>query len=1084
MKWKVLIISGMALGVAALVYLLVRLQIQYLRPKVVEVEKEVVREILGQVSPQEVEKALDSVRVYARVVGEEIEVPSLFRRGKGTPERAFRPIFIKGINLGAALPGSYPAEFTPSHEDYLRWFRLMGKAGFNAVRIYTVFPPEFYSALAEYNLKNRRHPLYLIQGIWVPVPDDEDYLAPDFVRQIKAEIEKAVDAVHGTRNYFVDVSEITLGFLFGREWEPDGVQTTQHRHPDHTSYQGHLISLPEGTPMEAWLAEMLDYIQTYEVVRYHGLHPVSFVNWLPLDPLYHDSEFIESPKVREYDNDLFTVDPSRFRRTPWNAAGFFASYHVYPYYPDFINLEYGDSVSRFGRDNFAGYLRALRNVTDGLPLVVAEFGVPSSRGIAHFNPLGLHQGGHTERQQGHLDAQLFQDLFDEGYAGGILFAWMDEWFKRNWLVMDFENPMHRNPLWHNIYDPEQTYGLVSFDPQVVQIDGDPADWQRVKPWVRTSGLPIRGLWVTQDPVYFYLRIDFAEAFDPSRDTLVLLLDTYRKDLGARKDPVRHLPLENGVEFAVVLAESGKVWVTESYQIFRDWIQDIRSEMRPLAEGADSFVEPALLANRARVTLAGDTIPEHRFYPGRLIYGRQQENSLADWYVQGQTLELRLGWNVLNVTDPSSLKVLFDQPETPDLDATETDGFAFSILWIRKGEVFRWPDPKAEVLKFTPRYRWEPWDQPLYKEHLKESYSILARFLPRLERDSTYRKRRIRANPQDQITVNLLPFPWPYVGAVTFSFDDGDWTQFQYAKPILEKYGARATFGIVASWVGQTPQRKGPTDEIQTLRMSREQILALDRSGHEIASHGYFHDPWIYQLPVDSLVTLWTLGKKALEDLLGHDVPTLHVPYSRERPQVIRAAMEAGFRYLRFHGERVNRIESLDPTRLHSFAVLSEGRPGIRAFLEWLDQSRGAWGIFVYHHLFPRDAKELQLMQKHEVENTYSVYPITFERHVRAARNRRLWIERLSTVADYLLAYRQAKLSVRREGDLLLVRLVGASRPLCVALEGPAGFYRIRGALQDGAYELRLFPLVFWVQPNETVVIERIPALTGGRSVTP
>ncbi len=649
---------------------------------------------------------------------------------------------------------------------------------------------------------------------------------------------------------------------------------------------------------------------------------------------------------------------------------------------------------------------------------------------------------------------------------------MDEWFKRNWLVMDFENPMHRNPLWHNIYDPEQTYGLVSFDPEVVKIDGDPSDWDRLDPWVRTSGLPIRGLWVTQDPVYFYARVDLAEAFDRTHDTLVLLVDTYRKDLGSQVDPVRHQRLQNGAEFAVVLAGSGKVWVTQSYQIFRDWIRDIRSEMRPLAEGSDGWVEPALLANRARVTLLGDTIPEHRFYPGRLIFGKQQENSLTDWYVRDSILELRLGWNLLNVTDPSSLHILFDDPTTPELEAVKTDGFAFAILWIHNGQMVRWPDPKARPLSFTPRYRWQPWEKPVYREHLKESYAILARALPRIEHDSTFRKQRVRRTPRTRMTVRLLPFPWGYNGAVTFSFDDGDLTQFRYARPILEKYGARATFGIVASWVGQTPLLKGPQDEIQTLRMSQQELQTLARAGHEIAAHGYYHDPKIYDLPSDSIARLWHRAKRILEDLVGQEVSTLHVPYSRERRSVIQAAQKAGFRFLRFHGEQYNAVATLDPKRLHSFAVLSEQRPALRDFLEILEKGTGAWTIWVYHHLFPKEAKELQLMMQHGVKNTYSVLPITFERHVRMARNRRLWLESVSTVAGYLLAYRKARLKVQKEGNLILVRLENTDRPLCVAFEGPPGVYAVKNSLQDGEYEMRQFPIDFWIPPNETVIIER------------
>jgi len=51
----------------------------------------------------------------------------------------------------------------------------------------------------------------------------------------------------------------------------------------------------------------------------------------------------------------------------------------------------------------------------------------------------------------------------------------DEWFKRNWLVMNYEVPPERTTLWHNALDPEQNYGLLAAAPgregPVIRVDG-------------------------------------------------------------------------------------------------------------------------------------------------------------------------------------------------------------------------------------------------------------------------------------------------------------------------------------------------------------------------------------------------------------------------------------------------------------------------------------------------------------------------------------------------------------------------------------------------------------------------------------
>ncbi len=1076
MKSKILVVAILIAITAFLVYELYRIEMRYWKPRIVKVEKEIVREVLGKVEFNEALKAARNSTVYAKVIGEDIYIRKIARTVQGTTDTSYIPIFIKGINFGPALPGTYPAEFAPKRDDYLRWFSQMAEAGFNTIRVYTVFPPDFYSALSEYNMRNLTKPLYLLQGIWAPVPEDEDYLNPEYVARMKAEIEKAVDAVYGGGNYYADVSQYTIGFIFGREWEPDGVLKTNRLHSDRTSYNGNFISLPKGSPMEVWLAEMLDHIQTYETIEYSGLHPVSFVNWLTLDPLYHNTEYIESPKVREYDNDLLTIDPSRLYRTEINRAGYFASYHVYPYYPDFINNEYLDCKSRFGTDNYAGYLRALRDITDGLPIVVAEFGVPSSRGVGHFNPLGMHQGGHTEREQGEIDLKLFQDIFDEGYAGGILFEWFDEWFKKNWLFMDFEIPIERNPLWHNIYDAEQTFGLVSFDPEVIRIDGNTSDWAHRKPLLKSKG-KVRSLWVAYDPVYLYLKIDLDEKFDPKEDTILIAIDTYKKDLGEFKAPFDDFEFENGVEFIIELSESAKVWVAESYNIYRDWLSDLRFPMRSVKSQSGKFVEPVLIANRRRITLLGDTIPGRNFYPGRLIYGTQDENSLSDWYTDGYSIEIRLGWNVLNVTDPSSLMILQDNPSTPELDATKTDGFAFAvILRTHTGQTHILPGLRGNKIRFSKRYKWKPWDRPKYREHLKESYHVLKEGLPKIGNDTSMRTTRKRENPHKELSARILPFKGGACGAVTFSFDDGDMTQFKFAKKILEKYGARGSFGIVTSWLGSTPRIEGPPEEIKTLRMSEKEVKILSESGHEICSHGHVHFRGMYRLPFDSLVLQFRKSREILAEITGAPILTVHIPYSRKTEKVLKAVKIAGFKFARIDDDEFNDPSSVEPFRIKSFVILSDTIPTARKIYKYLENAGGKWMVLMYHHLFPDDSKELRTMESHGVLHTFSVKPITFERHVRLARNSRMWLAPIRDVAEYILSCRRASLSVSRQGNVFILRLKNADVPLSVEISGPPGIYKVRNSLSDGTYEIRFKPFVIDVEPGREVIIEKVKPL--------
>ena len=112
------------------------------------------------------------------------------------------------------------------------------------------------------------------------------------------------------------------------------------------------------------------------------------------------------------------------------TAGSFASYHVYPNYPDFMYLE----------GTYEEYLRRLKRYHGHQPLLVAEFGVSTSRGIAHVTPSGLNHGGHDETEQGTLIADMLRSIRASGCAGGIVFEFMDEWFKGTWSVAPLELP--------------------------------------------------------------------------------------------------------------------------------------------------------------------------------------------------------------------------------------------------------------------------------------------------------------------------------------------------------------------------------------------------------------------------------------------------------------------------------------------------------------------------------------------------------------------------------------------------------------------------------------------------------------------
>lgn len=485
--------------------------------------------------------------------------------------------FWYGVNLGATLPGHSPGELAPTKVDYLRWFGQMKEMNVDTVRVYTIFDPEFYEALREIN-SEQEEPLWLIQGIWSPEEEligEEDQgrnaYTPEITETFEAEISDAVAVVHGDADlperpghasgrYRASVAEYMLGWMVGTEWYPYAVEVTDASNPGKASYSGEYFRATEqASPFDSWLAGLLDHLAEQEM-QYGWQHPVSFTNWVTTDPLRHPNEPFEK-------EDLVSVDPMNVEPTQEWRAGYFAQYYVYSYYPDFLRYEpeYQDYRAVDGEiDPYAAYLNELRAHHEGIPLFVGEFGVPSSRGMAHRGPLGRDQGYHTEEEQGQMNADMTEAIRTEGYDGALLFEWTDEWFKFTWNTWDLELPHERRDRWRNRLTNEENFGIIAIEagPEGSQIllDGETSDWEdREKGLIdRVSGLFSENppgveereyedfsLSTTHDEAYVYLLLEKKEGeWDFPKDEVNVGFGTL-PDGSTQAEPAPGLELRGG-----------------------------------------------------------------------------------------------------------------------------------------------------------------------------------------------------------------------------------------------------------------------------------------------------------------------------------------------------------------------------------------------------------------------------------------------------------------------------------------------------------------------------------------------------------
>jgi|GEM_PF-221707 len=658
----------------------------------------------------------------------------------------WNPAFWAGINLGATTPGHYPGELTPTREDYLRWFKQMQEMNVKVVRIYTILPPVFYEALHEYNEKQEQ-PLLFLQGIWSPdealVGEDgkgRDAFTPAITEEFQQEIKDAVRVIHGdatlkprhghaSGKYETDVSQYLLGWVVGTEWHPYTVKVTNETHPSMPPYKGTYITAKKNaSPFESWLASMLDLLAEEEM-KYGWQHPVSFTNWLTTDPLSHPNE----PLKQE---DLVSVDPMNLTATSAFPAGYFASYHVYPYYPDFMRYDRKYQTYRNAKgkiDPYAGYLRDLREHHRGIPLIVAEFGVPSSRGMAHYGVGGRHQGMHTEVEQGKINADMIRSIYEEQYDGAILFSWQDEWFKFTWNTIDIELPGHRRAMWYNRLTNEENFGVIAVEPgkspdDTIVLDGKTDDWKKRENKKECSYSDF-DLTVSHDEAYLHLLLKKKSgSWDFSKETLNIGFDTLRG--GSRTaDKAPGITFTNGLEFLLHMQGKRKshLYVNSAYDL-HTWRYGYLKKILPwdkrYKQDEQGLFFPWKLALNKPLYLpeSKKEVPFEDLEVGIMKSGKTDpddpsSNTLADWYAKGKVLEIRIPWMMLGFTDPSSRQVWKYPYDGNEIDPTTVQGVSVEPVISSNGK-------SARTSTKPLFYQWKTWDEPTYHERKKHSFEIV------------------------------------------------------------------------------------------------------------------------------------------------------------------------------------------------------------------------------------------------------------------------------------------------------------------------------------------------------------------------
>lgn len=665
-----------------------------------------------------------------------------------TEDGEWEPLFFRGVDVSASMPGKYSTEYAPEEGDYLRWFEKIGEMGANTVRAFTIMDDDFYNAFYEYNTSHKE-PLYLLQGILVSDGTNQgrdDAYDDEFLGKLLKDGKSAVDIIHGRKNipipkagsgggtYRKDISPWTAGYLVGQEWDSGTIAYTDHNRIRPTSYEGqYFITKPEAGAFEAMLAQVIDTIVEYESDKYRTQRLISFVNDPANDPFEYDEFY--AAQLSKYNR----LDAEHIAPTSKLVSGYFASYRLYDFCSDFQQYfsaeqkaQLGDILTAVNTTGvYNGYLDLLSRY-HSIPVVAAGYGFSSARGATSIGMQPL-----TERQQGEALVAVYHEAVNTKWSGVFMSTWQDIWERRTWNTA-FATVLTRNYLWHDLQTDGQNYGLMAFDTgdekRICVVDGSSEEWSDDDVFFDKGGFTLSGK-TDEEGLYLLIKGGEAQLDKP----LYLPIDvTDESGSDVCRDP--KLSFAEKADFLLCLngKENSRLLVQERYDAMREnFLNEISGEdpfITPPELNSPKFVPVAMpLRNDAVIDKAADQqasftaadVQKLRalgvWETGKLTHGNgnpdsPEYNSLADFCYGTDCVEIRIPWLLLNVGDPSSGAVHSDYYPYYGVRTHKIDSMKIGVgsgeekIMMKDFQLCAWLNPKThERLKqsyYVVRKAWE------------------------------------------------------------------------------------------------------------------------------------------------------------------------------------------------------------------------------------------------------------------------------------------------------------------------------------------------------------------------------------------
>ena len=335
------------------------------------------------------------------------------------------PFQIKGVVYVPGYPGflpweienstSLPVELRNSIYTDISNIKAMGA---NTIRFWGT-PKYCYEALK--NLED----LYFIQTIWIK-GDEPDFQNPLFKENTKTYIREVIDRIYSVFN---DNSPPLVAITIGNELSESSILSTNAAHPNISNFIGNYIITDSNiTATEAFIAEMADFVRTYEFSTYGNKSLLTYSNEI------RTADIIDIPFLDFISHNAY-------------------SYAVPYYRPGTVP---GSSSGTL----FQGWIEEIKSKHPNKPLLITETGLSVSPNAFHVGPPNYGYGGNTESEQATGLLQNINDINTSALpsAGVCIHEYLDAWWK-----FGLEDSYSQDPD-----DIEEWFGIVKLK--------DSTDW--------------------------------------------------------------------------------------------------------------------------------------------------------------------------------------------------------------------------------------------------------------------------------------------------------------------------------------------------------------------------------------------------------------------------------------------------------------------------------------------------------------------------------------------------------------------------------------------------------------------------------